>query len=244
MTKPLVFTVPKLADRPQIFMVSEKLDPDRMFFNVRVEPEIPVKVERAAVKRVGLFYDASGSAEQRDRKRENAFLAKWLKTLGNVKVDLVAFRNDADQAVTFDIKNGDASELIKAIESLPIDGGTSLGAVDVSSTPEADTVLLMSDVKGYNGKTAAWQTLIDTTYIQRTWGDSYGYLLVATGRAEIMVDPVMAVWDCGPLQVIMEEAGGTFTDWKGIPTIYGGESVATNGALFDQVMALINSPGE
>ena len=145
MTKPLVFTVPKLADRPQIFMVSEKLDPDRMFFNVRVEPEIPVKVERAAVKRVGLFYDASGSAEQRDRKRENAFLAKWLKTLGNVKVDLVAFRNDADQAVTFDIKNGDASELIKAIESLPIDGGTSLGAVDVSSTPEADTVLLMSD---------------------------------------------------------------------------------------------------
>ncbi len=54
-----------------------------------------------------------------------------------------------------------------------------------------------------------------------------------------MLDPVMAVWDCGPLQVILEEAGGTFTDWHGTPTIFGGEAVATNGALFDAVMALV-----
>ena len=73
----------------------------------------------------------------------------------------------------------------------------------------------------------------------RTWGDAYGYALVATGRAEIMLDPVMAVWDCGPLQVILEEAGGTFTDWRGTPTICGGEAVATNGALFEPVMELI-----
>ena len=52
----------------------------------------------------------------------------------------------------------------------------------------ADSVLLMSEVDGYGDKTAAWQKLIDSTYIQRTWGDSYGYLLVATGRAEIMLD--------------------------------------------------------
>ncbi len=102
----------------------------------------------------------------------------------------------------------------------------------------ADSVLLMSDVKGYDGKTAAWQKLIDATYIQRTWGDSYGYLLVATGRAEIMVDPKMAVWDCAPFGVILQEAGGTFTDWRGTATIRGGESVATNGALFEQVMAI------
>lgn len=105
----------------------------------------------------------------------------------------------------------------------------------------ADSVLLMSDVKGYDAKTASWQKLIASTYIQRTWGDSYGYLLVATGRAEIMLDPKMAVWDCAPFGVIMEEAGGTFTDWQGKPTIYGGESLATNGALFDQVMAITGS---
>ncbi len=102
-------------------------------------------------------------------------------------------------------------------------------------------VLLASEVGGYAkyGKQAAWERLIDATYIQRTWGDAYGYALVATGRAEIMLDAAMQVWDCGPLQVIMEEAGGTFTDWKGTPTIYGRESIATNGTLFDSVMKCI-----
>jgi fructose-1,6-bisphosphatase/inositol monophosphatase family enzyme len=101
--------------------------------------------------------------------------------------------------------------------------------------------LLASDINNFApyGRQAAFDRLIDTTYIQRTWGDAYGYALVATGRAEVMLDPAMAVWDCGPLQVIMEEAGGTFTDWKGVPTIFGGEAIATNGVLFDQVMALV-----
>lgn len=101
-----------------------------------------------------------------------------------------------------------------------------------------DAILLGSEVGNFAEKDPAWQRLIQSTYIQRTWGDAYGYLLVATGRAEIMVDARMQVWDCAPFGVIMEEAGGTFTDWKGTPTIYGGESVATNGALFDQVMAI------
>ncbi len=101
-----------------------------------------------------------------------------------------------------------------------------------------DSVFLMSDVRGYGDKKAAWQTLVDSTYIQRTWGDSYGYALVATGRAEVMIDPIMKVWDCGPFGVILEEAGGTFTDWNGKSTIYGGEAVATNGILFDQVMEI------
>jgi histidinol phosphatase-like enzyme (inositol monophosphatase family) len=105
----------------------------------------------------------------------------------------------------------------------------------------ADAVLLASDLNTFAmfHRADVFQRLIDATYIQRTWGDAYGYALVATGRAEVMIDPVMAVWDCGPLQIILEEAGGTFTDWKGTPTIFGGESIATNGALFEQVMALV-----
>lgn len=104
----------------------------------------------------------------------------------------------------------------------------------------SEAVLLASDINQFErtDKAAAWSRLVDATYIQRTWGDAYGYLLVATGRAEIMLDAKMQVWDCAPLQVIMEEAGGTFTDWQGIPTIYGGESIATNGALFEQVMEM------
>ncbi len=105
----------------------------------------------------------------------------------------------------------------------------------------ADAVLLASDIGNYAEKDAAFQKLVGSTYIQRTWGDSYGYLLVATGRADIMLDPKMNIWDCAPFGVIMEEAGGTFTDWQGTPTIDGGESLATNGALFDQVMEITRS---
>jgi len=104
-----------------------------------------------------------------------------------------------------------------------------------------DAVALTSDIdySKFKEKARAWQEIVSQTYFQRTWGDSYGYALVATGRAEIMVDPWMAIWDCGPLQVILEEAGGTFTDWKGTPTIYNGESFATNGHLYDEVFKII-----
>jgi histidinol phosphatase-like enzyme (inositol monophosphatase family) len=109
----------------------------------------------------------------------------------------------------------------------------------------ADAVLLASDLDTFGrfNRQDAFQRLIDATYFQRTWGDAYGYALVATGRAEVMLDPAMAIWDCGPLQVIMEEAGGTFTDWRGTPTIFGGEAVATNGLLFDPVMSLLGEGG-
>ena len=103
-----------------------------------------------------------------------------------------------------------------------------------------EAVLLASELENFvsAGKADAWERLKNATYYQRTWGDAYGYGLVATGRAEIMLDPKMQVWDCGPLQVILEEAGGTFTDWKGKPTIYAGEAIATNGLVFQDVMEL------
>ncbi len=74
---------------------------------------------------------------------------------------------------------------------------------------------------------------------RRTWGDCYGYALVATGRADVMFDPVVAVWDCAALSPIIEEAGGTFTDWAGVKTIYTGNALATNGLLLDEVMSII-----
>ena len=74
---------------------------------------------------------------------------------------------------------------------------------------------------------------------RRTWGDAYGHVLVATGRADIMLDPVMNVWDCAALLPLLEEAGGTFTDWQGKRTIHGGNAISTNGLLFDDVMETI-----
>lgn len=84
----------------------------------------------------------------------------------------------------------------------------------------------------------AFALLQDATWITRTWGDGYGYLLVATGRAEVMVDPVMNPWDVGPLLPVLTEAGGSFTDWNGNPTIEAGEGIATNGHVLEQVLAI------
>ena len=74
--------------------------------------------------------------------------------------------------------------------------------------------------------------------ITRTWGDAYGYLLVATGRAEAMVDPAMHLWDACAVAPIIDEAGGRFTDWRGRPTIRSGEGVATNRASHEGVLAV------
>ncbi|KAA3664964.1 MAG: histidinol-phosphatase [Chloroflexi bacterium] len=115
--------------------------------------------------------------------------------------------------------------------------GRSAHVSQVSDMKEA--VVLTSGLHYFAEKQAAWDRLIKASYIQRTWGDAYGYALVATGRADVMVDPAMYLWDAAPMQVIMEEAGGTFTDWKGSPTIHNYESIGTNGRLFEQVMEIV-----
>lgn len=77
------------------------------------------------------------------------------------------------------------------------------------------------------------------TGLLRTWGDCYGYCLVATGRADVMIDPAMNPWDCAALVPILREAGGRFTDWTGAERIDGGDAVGTNGGLHDAVLDLL-----
>ncbi|MCC7475872.1 MAG: histidinol-phosphatase [Pirellulales bacterium] len=75
--------------------------------------------------------------------------------------------------------------------------------------------------------------------LARTWGDGYGYLMVATGRAEVMIDPIMNLWDAAPLLPIIEEAGGHFTNWQGTPTVHAGDSLATNGLVTEEVLGIL-----
>ncbi len=76
-------------------------------------------------------------------------------------------------------------------------------------------------------------------FTARTWGDGFGYYLVATGRAAVMVDPIMSVWDAAAILPILQEAGGVFTDWKGNPTIHGGEGIGTTKELLPEVLRLV-----
>jgi myo-inositol-1(or 4)-monophosphatase len=91
------------------------------------------------------------------------------------------------------------------------------------------------------GRGAAWERLAAATYHRAGWSDAYGYLLVATGRAEVMLDPIMNVWDCGPFPPILKEAGGYFGDWQGRETIYGNEALATTRALLPEVLRVLGS---
>jgi len=84
-----------------------------------------------------------------------------------------------------------------------------------------------------------WDELAGRAMIARTWGDAYGYLLVATGRAEVMIDPVMNPWDAAPFLPVIEEAGGVFTDWNGARTVFGGSAVATNKSLSTEVRRIL-----
>jgi histidinol-phosphatase len=116
--------------------------------------------------------------------------------------------------------------------------------VRVSSTARLEEALLLATDFGtcekYGfGRAAA--ALESRAAARRTWGDCYGHVLVATGRADVMLDPVMNVWDCAPLLPILEEAGGTFTDWHGRRTIRSGNAISTNGTLFNEVLKTVTS---
>jgi histidinol phosphatase-like enzyme (inositol monophosphatase family) len=113
-------------------------------------------------------------------------------------------------------------------------------ACRVSARTRLDEALVVvTDERAARARSGAYERLAARTAMQRTWADCYGYALVATGRAEVALDPAMNVWDCAALLPIVEEAGGRFTDWRGRRTIWGSEAVATNGALHDEVIRLL-----
>ncbi len=110
----------------------------------------------------------------------------------------------------------------------------------------ADALLCFTDEPNFarHGKAEPWQRLAGAAHTVRGWSDAYGHALVATGRAEAMFDPIMSVWDCAALLPILQEAGGTFTDWQGTPTVYGGEAISTNGHLLPEILASARNQGQ
>jgi histidinol-phosphatase len=89
---------------------------------------------------------------------------------------------------------------------------------------------------------AGWARLAAAAGVVRSWGDAYGYALVATGRAEVMLDPRLAPWDVAPLPLLIEEAGGVFTDLAGRRGHAVTSGIATNGALAIRARELLGVP--
>lgn len=114
-------------------------------------------------------------------------------------------------------------------------------SVSAVATLDGATVLTTDErFRERPDRRAGWERIANAASVSRTWGDCFGYFLVATGRAEAMLDPVMSPWDAAALQPIIEEAGGRFTDWSRRVTAFGGSSVATNLALADEIRAQLS----
>jgi histidinol-phosphatase len=117
----------------------------------------------------------------------------------------------------------------------------------VSRTGDLQHATLLTTDDRFPGRPtrkARWDALAQRSRIVRTWGDCYGYLLLATGRADIMVDNEMNPWDAAAVQIVIDEAGGRFTDFRGRSTAFGGDSIATNAALSDVVRDILCPGGD
>lgn len=88
----------------------------------------------------------------------------------------------------------------------------------------------------------ALHMIINKVGLLRGWGDCYGHMLVATGRAELMLDPELNPWDAAPLLPILQEAGGVFVDFAGRPTIYGGHGMSLVPGIKDEIFRLFHHP--
>lgn len=90
-----------------------------------------------------------------------------------------------------------------------------------------------------HGRGRAWGEVQARAAYRPGWSDAYGHALVASGRLDAMLDPIMHAWDCGPFPVLLREAGGRFGAWDGSETIHAGEAVSCTAALWPALAPLL-----
>jgi histidinol-phosphatase len=123
--------------------------------------------------------------------------------------------------------------------NLVADSPTQLQRVFVSKQSNlSDGLFVVSQSDNFVRRDAmsAYLELEREAYVTRSWGDGYGYLLVATGRAEVMVDPIVNPWDVAAVAPVIVEAGGKFSSWNGEFSIRAGHCVGSNGLVHDRVL--------
>lgn len=105
----------------------------------------------------------------------------------------------------------------------------------------SDAKIVTTEIGSFAERGAAglFNALEEAAYIGRTWGDCYGYLLVATGRVDAIIDPILNIWDAAAVQPIINEAGGRFSDWHGESAIDSGDAIGSNGRIHDQILQAI-----
>ena len=142
----LSFLVPRQASDSTALEAPSVLEPSERALLARLDTGYPDTLATVTPPaRVAIFFDASGSARDRDLARERAALAVWFKALGSTEVRLIAFRDAAETARRFSVRNGNAGALLTALEALPLDGASNYGAIDFAAAAGADVALVLGD---------------------------------------------------------------------------------------------------
>ena len=104
-----------------------------------------------------------------------------------------------------------------------------------------DAVLSVTSPKALylHGLGPAFETIARRSWAARGFSDFWQHMLIAEGSVDVAIEPVVDVWDVAAVQVIVEEAGGRFTDLRGERTIAGGSALVSNGLLHDEVLGLL-----
>ena len=108
-----------------------------------------------------------------------------------------------------------------------------------TATKIEDATILAGSITRAIDRSDAYRDLAGRCKLNRGWGDAFGYALVATGRAELMLDPKIAPWDCSPMPPIFREAGGWAGNWDGDENIHGPDWLAACGGIRDEVLATL-----
>lgn len=104
----------------------------------------------------------------------------------------------------------------------------------------SDASIAYSDFVGWADRLAPFQKLLASTWRSRGIGDFWSHMLVAEGAIDIAIEPSLALWDMAALDIIVREAGGSFTDIAGVPGPFGTSAISTNGALHKGVVSALN----
>lgn len=105
----------------------------------------------------------------------------------------------------------------------------------------ASASLSFSDLTGWEERRSRFLELVDAVWRVRGYGDFWSYCLLAEGAIDISAEPEVKLWDLAPLDILVREAGGRFTNLDGSPGPHGGSAVATNGLLHDRVLSKLNT---
>lgn len=116
--------------------------------------------------------------------------------------------------------------------------GEPIGVSAVAAVEEASFSHSGVDSFDKRGYGAALRTLCGRAWMERAYGDFWQHMLVAEGRLDFAVEPVVSLWDLAAVQVIIEEAGGRFTDLVGDARPDGGDALSSNGLLHDEVLGI------